>query len=382
MYKAYKFRMYPTDEQKQKLNMFMGTSRFIYNYYLNEKINRYEKDKCNYNLRDMKSDLKVLQEKYEWLKEVDGCLLRTTLDDLDRAYSNFFNGFGYPKFKSKAHHDTYRTVCLRSSYKGHNYSNIKVDLEKRIIKLPKIDNIKIKGYRNLKSFDKKIINATISSEVDKYYVSVLVEEVDINSKFTLNSVVGIDLGVKNLVITSDGIKYEAMQNIKKYEKKLKGLNRWLSRTKKGSNNRRKVISKIQRVNMKLKNIRKYYTHLITSTLVKNNDLIVAEKLQVKEMIENSKKYLNKALTNSNLSEIIRQLKYKAELFNKKFIQIDTYYPSSQLCSHCGNRNKELKDLNIREWNCSECGNLNDRDINASINILMRGIEKYYKEQLN
>ena len=382
MYKAYKFRMYPTRDAQAKLNSFMGTSRFIYNYYLNERINRYKNEKLSYSLWDMKKDLKLLQEKYKWLKDVDGCLLRTTLDDLDRAYSNFFKDSGFPRFKSKNHHDTYRTVCIRSSHKDNNYSNIKVDLERRVIKLPKIEEIKIRGYRNLKLFDKKIINATISKEANKYYVSVLAEEEDTNNEFSLNGAVGLDLGIKNLVVTSDGIKYEAMKKINRFEKKIKGLNRWLSRTKKESNNRRKVIAKIQRVNMKLRNIRKYYTHLITTKLVRNHDLIVAEKLQVKEMIENSKTFLKKSIANSVFSEIIRQLKYKAKWNNKKFIQIDKYYPSSQECCHCGERNKELKDLSIREWECKSCGSLNDRDINASINILYEGVKKYYREQLS
>ena len=382
MYKAYKFRMYPTRDAQAKLNSFMGTSRFIYNYYLNERINRYKNEKLSYSLWDMKKDLKLLQEKYKWLKDVDGCLLRTTLDDLDRAYSNFFKDSGFPRFKSKNHHDTYRTVCIRSSHKDNNYSNIKVDLERRVIKLPKIEEIKIRGYRNLKLFDKKIINATISKEANKYYVSVLAEEEDTNNELSLNSAVGLDLGIKNLVVTSDGIKYEAMKKINRFEKKIKGLNRWLSRTKKESNNRRKVIAKIQRVNMKLRNIRKYYTHLITTKLVRNHDLIVAEKLQVKEMIENSKTFLKKSIANSVFSEIIRQLKYKAKWNNKKFIQIDKYYPSSQECCHCGERNKELKDLSIREWECKSCGSLNDRDINASINILYEGVKKYYREQLS
>ena len=382
MYKTYLFRMYPDTLQMAKLNSYMGTSRFIFNHYLGQKKKMYEENQENYSLRDMKKNLLELQGIYPWLKDVDSCILRTTLDDLDRAYTNFFNGAGFPRFKSKNHRDTYRTNCIRSSYKGKNYSNIKVDLEKGVIKLPKIDEIKIKGYRNLKKFDKKIINVTVSSCASKYYVSVLVEEEDIKDEYSLNNAVGIDLGVKNLVVTSDGIKYDAMSRITRLEKKIKGLNRWLSRTQKGSNNRKKIIGKIQRVNMKLRNMRKYYTHLITTTLVKENDLIVAEKLNVKDIIENSNTYLTKSITNSCLSEITRQIEYKSKWNNKRFIQIDTFYPSSQICSHCENRNKEVKDLSVREWECSECGFTNDRDINASINILLEGVKKYYKEQLN
>ena len=172
-----------------------------------------------------------------------------------------------------------------------------------------------------------------------------------------------------------------MQNMKKIEKKLKGLNRWLARSKKGSNNRLKIIKKIQRVNEKIKNIRKYYLHLITRDIVNNNDVIITEKLQIKEMIENSTKTLTKSLTNTSLGEIIRQLKYKCEWSNKKLIQVNTYYPSSQLCNVCGSKNDLVKDLSIRKWICMKCQNEHDRDINASLNILEEGIKLYFKEQL-
>ena len=154
----------------------MGTSRFIYNYFLNAKINKYKNNKENYSLNDMKKDLKEIYADYLWLKDVDSTLLRTTLDDLDRSFENFYHNSGFPKFKAKNYHDTYKTSCIRSTYKEKTYSNIRVDLEKRVIKLPKIDEIRIRGYRKLKEFDKKIINCTISKEVNKYYVSVLVEE--------------------------------------------------------------------------------------------------------------------------------------------------------------------------------------------------------------
>ena len=383
IYKAYKFRMYPNNEIKSKINSFMGTSRFIYNYYLDKKDRYYNELKINYNIKDMKKDVKYLSSNYEWLKEVDSCILRTTIDDLDRSYTNFFEKKSdHPKYKSRNNHDTYRTVAIRSSYKENDYCNIKVDLEKRIIKLPKLPNIKIRGYRNLKTFnDKKIINVTISKEANKYYASVLVEENIVERPFILNKAVGIDLGVKNLVITSDGIKYNAMKKIELYEKKIKGLNKWLSRCEKGSKNREKVKIKLQRVYQKLRNARKYYCNIITNEIVKENDLIVTETLSIKEMIENSRyKTFRKKIIDSSLNEIKREIRYKSKWQNKRLIELNKYYASSQICNHCGNKNKEIKDLSIREWECNNCYNKNDRDINASLNIEYEGIIKYYKEQ--
>ena len=382
IYKAYKFRMYPENKQQEQLNKYMGTSRFIYNYYLSKKDKMYKEQNINYKLNDMKKDIKELNKEYEWLKEVDSSLLRTTLDDLDRSYTNFFEKrSSYPKYKKKNNHDTYRTVAIRSSYKGVDYCNIKVDLEKGIIKLPKIEEIKIRGYRNLKDFnDKRIQSVTVSKEANRYYASVLVREEIPTIEYKLTNAVGIDLGVKDLVVTSDGIKYTAMKKMEKYERKIKGLNKALSRSQKGSKNRNKIIIKLQRVNQKIRNIRKYYSNLITKKLTDENDLIVSETLDVKEMIEHSPyKKLRKNILNSTFNEIIRQLEYKSKWKNKKYIKVDKYYASSKLCSHCSNKNNKIKDLNVRKWECEKCGNKNDRDINASINILMKGIEKYYKE---
>ena len=383
IYRAYKFRMYPTKDQECKLNSFLGTSRFIYNYFLNQKQILYKENGLNYSLKDMKKDLLPLQEEYPWLKEVDSCILRTTLENLDNSYNNFFKlNKGYPKYKSKNKYNSYHTNCIRSSYKGNNYSNIKVDLVNRTIKLPKLDDIKIRGYRKLINFDKKIINATVSKEANKYYVSLCVEEKINITEFCLRNVIGIDLGIKNSVITSDGIKYDKMSSYKKLEHKLKGLNKWLSRSKKGSNNRKKIIFKIQRVYKKLKNMRKYFIHDITSKIVKDNDLIITEDLKVQRMIQKSNKPLTKEIINTSLSEIIRQLEYKCKWLNKKIIKVSTYFPSSQICNVCGCKSKKLKDLSIRKWICNKCNHENDRDINASLNILEEGIKLYYQEQEN
>ena len=304
IYKAYKFRMYPDTKQQEKLNEFLGTKRFIYNYYLGEKI----KD-SKLNINDMKKDLLILKNEYPWLEEIDSCILRTTIEDLDKALKNYFNKLtGYPKFKNYHSKQSYRTNCIRSFYKEKMYQNIKIDIKNKTIKFPKLEEIKIKGYRNLEKFDKKIINETISKEAGKYYVVVLVEENIKEMTFTPKYVIGVDLGVKDLVITSYGDKFPKLEKLNQLENKIKGLNKWLSRSQKGSKNRGKIILKIQRVNQKIKNMRKFYNHLITNKLIKENDIIITETLKIKEMIVDQKNKLAKYISNANLSEILRQLK--------------------------------------------------------------------------
>ncbi len=241
------------------------------------------------------------------------------------------------------------------------------------------EEIKIRGYRNLKTFPDKIYNATITREGNKYYVSLCVEENVILPEFQPRYVVGIDLGIKDIVVTSDGVKYKNEQNIKKYEKKIKGLQRWLSRTKKGSKNRYKVQLKLQRVYQKLRNARKYLLHKISREIVKENDIIITEHLKIQNMTKNHN--LAKSITDCSWHELIRQLEYKSKWQNKKFYQVDTYYASSKICNRCGEKEEKVKDLAIREWTCSKCGSKHDRDINASINIMYEGLMKYGIEQL-
>ena len=189
--------------------------------------------KENYNLDDMKKDIKKIQNEYPWLENIDSIILRKALEDLDRAYANYFeNRAEHPRFKCKNNHDTYRTVCTRSIKDGIEYSNIKIDLKNKTIKLPKLKEIKIKGYRKLKVFDKKIINATVSKVAGKYYVSVVCEEEIKDDLVKVEKVVGIDIGVKNIVTTSSGEKIDKMPSIRKYEKRLEKLNQKLAKINK------------------------------------------------------------------------------------------------------------------------------------------------------
>ena len=381
IYKTYKFRIYPDFEQSELINKSIGSSRYIYNYFLNKKNTMYKELNINYPLKDMLLDLKILESNYKWLKEVDSILLRKTLFNLDDAYNRFFKHLSdYPKYKKKGLNGSYQTNCIRSSYKGKNYENIKLDLIKKTIKLPKLGTIGIKGYRKITKINGRIINVTISKNANKYYANVLMEEIKEDSIIKGHRIVGLDLGIKDLVITSDGIKYKALNNIKKYERKIKGLNRWLARCERGSKNRIKVLIKLERVYKKLKNARKYYTDIITKRIIENYDYIFIEDLSINKMIETANHTLTKKIINSTLSEIVRKLEYKSKWEKKRLIKIDKYYKSSQICNACGSINTKVKDLNVREWKCMECKMEHDRDINASINILFEGLKKYYKEE--
>ena len=371
IYKAYKFRLYPNKEQQELINKTLGCTRFVYNTMLYEKEKLYKENKITKSKKECIKELPFLKQTYPWLMEVDIMALRTTIFDLETAFKNFYRTKHYPKYKDKYSKNSYRTNYIKNNYKNKIYENIKLDLINKRITLPKLKDIKIRGYRKTKEIKGRKINATISKEINRYYVSVLYEE-DLEEKNIIpKTIVGIDLGVKDLVITSFGEKYENKKYITKYEKKIKNLQKWLSKKEKGSKNYYKVKNKIKETYKKLKNARNYTIHKITKEIVSANDLIITENLQTKKLIE--KKKMSKYIADASLSEIIRQLEYKSKWQNKHFYQINTYYSSSQICSHCNAKNKEMKDLSKRKWTCSKCNNENDRDINAAINIMWEGL---------
>ena len=374
MYKAYRFRIYPTTSQIELIHKTFGCTRLVYNYYLEKK------KEANLSCFDMIKDLKNLQAEYPYLKEVDSCSLRCSLFNLDDAFKRYYKKQGsYPKFKSKYNsRRCYRTNCISSSYKDKTYQSIEVNLKKDIIKLPKLKEVKIRGYRDLEYLPGRIINATVEqASTGKYYVSVVVEENDIYTKLMPRKIIGIDLGIKDIIITSDNEKIGNPRLIEKYEKRIKRCQRELSRRIKRSNNYYKTKRRLAVLYQKLKNARKYLIHQITKKLVIENDIIVTENLNIKGMIEEKK--ISKHLTNVSLGEICRVLEYKAKIYGKKYIQIDSYYPSSQICSKCGYKNEEVKKLSVRSWICPECGSYHDRDYNASYNILFEGLKKYIKQ---
>ena len=366
IYRGYKFRMYPNKEQEELINKTIGSCRFIYNYFLDKKVTN------AYN--GIKSIPELSKEK-TFLKEVDSCALRNSVFNLEDAYKRYYKNLGgYPKFKIKGIHNSYKTNNIKSAYKGKYYNSIKLDLNKKVINLPKLKEIPIRGYRNKNTFNGEIKSAVIKKEADKYYVSILVEEDIILPQFIPNNIVGIDLGIKNFLITSYNEKIK--NTIKINEKRLAGLQRGLARCKIGSKNRYKLKLKIQRLFMKIKNARKFLLHNITNKIISENDIIAVETLDVKGMQKTHS--IAKCLEETPIYEIKRILQYKSIWNNKKLIEIDRYYPSSQTCSVCNYQNKKVKDLSIRNWECPECGRVHDRDVNAAINIMLEGLKIYIK----
>ena len=375
MYKAFKFRLYPDNNQKELINKTFECSRFVYNYYLN-KIENSKYINSYSNISDYVHNLKYV---YPFLQEADSTIIRKTLFHLDDNLKHCYNDkFGYPKYKSKYDKNSYTTGAIYGNYKNRQYCNVELDLINRKIKLPKLKWVDIRGYRNLKGINGKIINATISKEINKYYVSLVIEIPEPHhEELVPRNIVGIDIGVKKLLTLSDGVTFDNNKYILKYEKRIKRLQRELSRKVKRSNNYYKCKEKISILYRKLKNARKYYLHNITKKITDEYDIITCENLNTKHMIMT--KTLSKSITDASFSEILRQLIYKSKYKHKYFYQIDTYYPSSQECSYCGNIDKKYKDIKERTYKCQKCGSVVDRDLNASMNIQYEGLKLYMKE---
>ena len=283
---------------------------------------------------------------------------------MDSAYQKFFKEHtGYPKFKSK--HDSHKSYTT-----NFTNGNIKVYFENGKIKLPKLKEVKTKLHRK---FDGQIKSATISQVPSgKYYVSILVETEHEELPQTGKNI-GLDLGIKDLCITSEGKKYENPKTIKKYEKKLAKLQRQLAHKEKRSRNYYKQKRKIARCHEKITNTRKDYLHKVSHKIISGNQVIVSENLQIKNMVKNHQ--LAKTISDVSWYELTRQLGYKAEWNGRQYIKIDTFYASSQICSACGYQNTDIKDLSVREWICPKCRAKHDRDINAAKNILAEGLRQ-------
>lgn len=361
--KAYKFRLYPNEEQEQFFAKTFGCSRAIWNMMLADKIKHYEE--TGENLYNTPAQYK---KEFPWLKEVDSLALANVQLNLQKAYKNFFqSGFGFPKFKKKNHSQSYKT----NNQKG------RLAVEKGYINLPKVGWVRVKAHRQIEGVIK---NATISmTSTGKYYVSILCET-EITPLPKTDSSVGIDLGISDFAILSTGEKIDNERFLKQLSDNLAKEQKILSRralaAKKAgrklseSKNYQKQRVKVAKTHEKIVNMRRDFLHKLSTYLVKNHDILCIEDLSSKNLMKNHR--LAKAIGDVSWSEFVRMLEYKSDWYEKQVYKISRWYPSSQLCSNCG-FNSGKKPLSVRVWTCENCGSYHDRDINASINILNEGL---------
>jgi len=326
----------------------------------------YKSEGKTYSYNECSRELTKLKRAMEWLQEPDAIAIQTSLRDLDIAYQNFFRGvkkgetWGFPKFKSKKN----RRKSYKTKRVGENIAVIGNQ-----IKIPKLGLVKAAISKRVEG---RILNATVSKKPSgKYYVSVCCTEVEIPQNKSTGAKIGLDMGIKELVIDSNGKTYPNHKHTKQAEKKLAKAQKELSRKAIGSNNREKARIKVARIQERIANQRADELHKLTTEIVKNYDVICIEDLAVKNMVKNRK--LAKSIEDASWGELNRQLKYKCEWQHKALVKVDRYYASSQRCSECGLQNAEVKDLAVREWKCDKCGTNHDRDVNAAKNILQEGM---------
>ena len=357
MLKSYKYKIIPNEEQKVLLNKHSGSIRFIYNYFLNERKQEYETNRQTINYYDNCKSLTELkkQEEYSWLNEINSQSLQASLKTLDDAYNGFFKKrTKFPRFKSKHTKNSFKVPQA-----------VKIENGKLRIRKFK-DSIDIILHR---TFSGTIKQCTISkTPTDEYFVSILVETEHKKLEKTGKSV-GIDLGLKDFVITSDGYKYKNNRYTKTYQSKLKKAQQHLNRKKKGSNKYKEQKLKVAKLHKKITNSRLDNLHKVSTELIKKYDTIILEDLNIKGMMQNHK--LAKHIADASWSNFIELLTYKAEWNDKQIVKIDRFFPSSKTCNCCGYINQNLK-LDMREWICPSCNTKLDRDLNASKNILKEG----------
>ena len=370
--KAYKFRIYPTEEQEIFFAKTFGCVRKVYNLMLNDRKKAYEEVKNDPSKKMTFPTPAKYKKEFPFLKEVDSLALANAQLHLDKAYKNFFRdkSVGFPRFKSKKN--------PVQSYTTNNQNGTVALIDNKFIKVPKLKSlIRIKLHRQPKG---RIKSATISRHASgKYYISLLCKE-EINELPKTNSAIGIDLGITDFAILSDGQKIDNNRFTSKMEKKLKREQRKLSKRallakNKGiplseAKNYQKQKRKVARLHEKVMNQRTDFLNKLSTEIIKNHDIICIEDLNVKGMLRNHK--LARSISDVSWSSFVAKLQYKADWYGREIIKVDTWFPSSQICSECGHKDGK-KSLDIREWTCPICHTHHDRDINASINILIEGL---------
>lgn len=366
--KGYKFRIYPNKYQRELITKTFGCCRFVYNRFLDKSESDYKiKGKSN-STYDNQKELTLLKKnsEFRWLNEVDSQALNRTLVELGWAYDRFFKKLGsHPVFKKKSYNQSY-TTCVTSN---------QLRVENNRIYVAKLGWVRIRQHRSISG---KVTSGTVSiTSSGKYFISLHCKNCIVEPLTKTGFNVGIDLGLNSLITTTEGIKINNPNHIKKYLDRIEREQNKLSTKTKGSSNYNKQRVKVAKLHEKVRNQRRDFIHKLTHELVKNHDFIAAETLDVKSMFENNlegllvnqTKAFHRNISGVSWSELIRQLDYKSTWYGRKFVQVDKYFPSSQLCSCCNYKNSEVKDLRIRKWNCPLCGATHDRDHNAAKNIL-------------
>ena len=372
MLRAVKIRLYPNATQATQINKLLGCYRVVYNQCLARKIKSYEENKISENQTTLGHFIHhelLKDDNFSWLREQNTKVLKQSIIDLLDAYKRFFKGLNnFPKFKSKKDNTQSCRFEIGAISKRNNYTDYKLSLAN-------IKNIKFKCNKKYAEYLQKnkenIKSATLKkTPCDEYYLSILVDG-DLTHKVKeSNNTVGIDLGIKDFVITSE---YEVFGNLhfkKNESKKLIRLQKQLSRKQKGSNNRDKARIKLAKAYKKISDKKQYYLHQVSNTLIDENQVICMEDLNVKGMLRNH--CLAESIQEMNFGEFRRILEYKAKWYGRNLVFVNRFYPSSKTCNHCGYINKKLK-LSDRQWVCPDCGEIIERDYNAALNIRDEGI---------
>lgn len=374
MLKAVKIRLYPNKTQTEQFNKLLGCYRFVYNQCLARKINSYKENKISENLSTLGHFIHhelLKDDNFIWLREQNTKVLKQAVNDMLSAYKNFFTQHkGFPKFKSKRDNKQSCRFELGAISRRNDYTTYKLSLAN-------IKNVKFRCNKKyaeyLQKYKSNIKQATLSKlHCGEYYLSILVDG-DLTHKGLrdTDNAVGIDLGIKDFVITSEGEVFDNLHFKKSQSNKIKRLQRQLSKKQKGSNNRNKARIRLAKAYKKINDKKQYYLHQVSNTLINENQVICMEDLNVKGMLKNHK--LAESIQEMNFGEFRRILEYKANWYNRKIVYVDRFYPSSKTCNHCGYINKQLK-LSDRQWACPQCGELIDRDYNAALNILDEGLK--------
>ena len=357
---AYKFRIYPNNEQKIIFAKTFGCVRFIYNHMLADKIKYYEETKQKLNNTPAQ-----YKKEYEWLKEVDSLALANAQLNLQTAYSNFFRDpkIGFPKFKTKkSNHQSYTT----------NFVNGNISVDNGYIRLPKVGKVKIKQHRGIPS-NYKLKSVTISQTPSgKYYASILFEYENKVQKQIPHTFLGLDFSMHELYKDSNGKEPKYPRYYRQAEKRLEREQRKLSKMQKGSNNRNKQRIKVAKLHEKVANQRKDFLHKESRQIANAYDCICVENLNMKAMSQSLN--FGKSVADNGWGMFVSFLQYKLEKIGKQIIKVDKFFASSQICNACGYKNSNTKKLSVREWDCPKCGTHHDRDVNAAINIRNEGMK--------